>query len=35
MQGSWNNDDVETLKVMVESFREVDGKPNPNIKGSP
>jgi len=34
MQGSWNDDDVEMLKVMVESSRGVDGKPSLNIKGS-
>jgi hypothetical protein len=29
MQGSWNDDDDETLKVVV------DGKPSPSIEGSP
>jgi hypothetical protein len=35
MQGSWNDDDVGMLKVVVESSREVDGKLSPNAKGSP
>jgi hypothetical protein len=34
MQGSWNDDDVEMLKVVVESSRGVDGKPSLNIEGS-
>jgi len=35
MQGSWNDDNVGTLEVVVESSKGVDGKPNPSIKGSP
>jgi hypothetical protein len=35
MQGSWSDDDVETLEVVVESSIGMDGKPNPKIKGSP
>ncbi len=35
MQGSWNDDDAKTLKVMVESFKEMDSKPSPSVKGSP
>jgi hypothetical protein len=35
MQGSWNDDNVKTLKVVVESSRGMDGKPGPSIKGSP
>jgi len=35
MQGSWSDDDVGTLEVMVESSKGVDGKPNPSIKGFP
>jgi hypothetical protein len=35
MQGSWNDDDVETSKAMVESSRVVDNKPGLNIEGFP
>jgi len=35
MQGSWSDDDVEMLKVVVESSIGMDGKPNLSIKGSP
>jgi hypothetical protein len=35
MQGSWNDDNIGTLEVVVESSKGVDGKPNPSIKGSP
>ncbi len=35
MQGSWNDDDDETPEAMVESFRGLDDKPSPSIKGSP
>jgi hypothetical protein len=35
MQGSWNDNNAKTLKVMVESSKGMDGKPSPSIKGSP
>jgi hypothetical protein len=35
IQGSWNDDNIGTLEVVVESSKGVDGKPNPSIKGSP
>jgi len=35
MQGSWNDDDVRTPKVMVKSSRGVDGVLGPNVNGSP
>jgi hypothetical protein len=35
MQGSWNDDDVETSKAMVESSRVVDNKLGLNVEGFP
>jgi hypothetical protein len=35
MQGSWSDDDIGTLEVVIESSKGVDGKPNLSIKGSP
>jgi len=35
MQGSWNDDDVETSEAMVKSSRGVDNKLGLNIEGFP
>jgi hypothetical protein len=35
MQGSWSNDNVGTLKVVVESCKGMDNEPSPSVKGSP
>ncbi len=35
LQGPWNDDDNETLKVMIESCKGIDDKLVPNVEGSP
>ncbi len=35
MQGSWNNNDNETPKIVVESSRGMDGEPSPSVEGFP
>jgi len=35
IQGSWNNNNAETPKVVLESSKEIDGKLGPNVKGFP
>jgi hypothetical protein len=35
MQGSWSDDDVEMLEVMVVSSRGVDNELGSNVEGSP
>ncbi len=35
MQGYWSDDNVKTLKVVVESSRGVDDEPSPNVESSP
>jgi hypothetical protein len=35
IQGSWNDNNAETPKVVLESSKGIDGKLGPNVKGSP
>jgi hypothetical protein len=35
MQGSWSDDNAETLEVVIESFKVVDDELGPSVKDSP
>ncbi len=35
IQGSWNDDNAETLEIMVESSKGVDSELGPSVEGFP
>jgi len=35
MQGSWSDNNIETMEAVVESSKGVDYKPSPSVESSP